>query len=80
MPRTERWYPAIREIADNVNLLDLPQDIQDSVHSGDLDYRKARKLTILTRVPADDQGRRLKDGTYSEPAQRTDRWYLKPSR
>ena len=62
-------------VRDKLNLLDLPEDIQDRVHSGDIDYRKARKLTILTREPADDHGRRLKDGTYSEPARRTDRWY-----
>jgi len=77
--RTERWFPAIREIADNVNLLDLPQDIQDRVHRGKITYDKAWQLTILTREPSTTtvvhEAGRGHIIAEPQPAQRTDRWF-----
>ena len=40
-------------VRDKLNLLDLPEDIQSKVHKGEIDYYKARQLTILARAPND---------------------------
>lgn len=68
-------------VRDKLNLLDLPGDIQDKVHRGEIKFDKARRLTILTREPetATVVSGRKEDGTLEskgrEPAPRTDRWF-----
>jgi len=54
-------------------LLDLPKDIQDKVHSGEIPYSKVRHLTILTRETPDYDRSLGSEGT--TPVQRTDRFY-----
>jgi ParB family chromosome partitioning protein len=68
---------SLRELASNLNvnvatitekiyLLDLPPDIQEKVHRGEISCQKAVGLTILTRE---------KGGREFERTERTDRWY-----
>lgn len=65
-------------VRDRLSILDLPDDIQARVHSGELSYTKARQLAILTREPIErttvlSKGRSTIEP--AEPAPRTDRWY-----
>ena len=67
-------------VRDKLNLLGLPEDIQDKVHRGEIKFDKARQLTILTREPIRDTDRCIESEGYkslegSQPAPRTDRWF-----
>jgi len=62
------------DVEKKIWLLDLPQEIQDKLHRGEIPFSKVRSLTILTRekIPASD---RMLGDYGTEPAPRTDRFY-----
>jgi len=72
---------SIKHIQLHLNLLDLPDDIQAQIHTGEIPYSKARQLTILTREPERTVviTGRTEDGKIKEfitqPAERTERWF-----
>jgi len=59
-------------------LLDLPPEIQEKVHRGEISANKAVKLTILAREKPPKREKGIKGGF--REAKRTDRWYLEIKR
>lgn len=57
-----------------VDLLDLPDDIQEKIHFGQLSFSKARELTKLTKDPTVPAGI-VKGKKEFQPAKRTDEFY-----
>jgi len=62
-------------LSEYLYLLDLPEDIQKRVHSGEISLSQARKLTILTRKKITPQERTTTDHQGFEKAPRTTEHY-----
>lgn len=64
-------------VRDKLYLLELPLEIQEKVHRGEIPSKKAVVLTILTR----EKPPKAKKGAQGfQEARRTDRWYLEIKR
>jgi len=47
----EAFQASDSDVDSKIGLLELPKEIQDKVHRGEITFRKVRKLVILTREP-----------------------------
>jgi ParB family chromosome partitioning protein len=74
----EAFQASETDVIVKIYLLDLPQEIQDKIHRGEIPFSKAKSLTILTREAYSD--RNTPGQEITEPAPRTDRFYYEIKR